>query len=226
MGLRARFCTWLVAAILAIGLVGAASIVVSGWLIDGVEQANGSRGNAVERSALGGYFGAVSAIFSGIALLLLVTALLYQQLELRLQRTELALQREELAASRNELRRSAEADMRSLHVQLTQMAMADPALAAVWTTHHDEPEPTVRQHLFANLVFSHFVLARSWGSYSDADLLAHAHGLLRNPAFRHYWDSTRSARSRLSPNSPEAQLAQLFEQAVSDLRHEPPPSTP
>ncbi|MEU9187642.1 DUF6082 family protein [Streptomyces sp. NPDC048484] len=213
------------AAVAVISIVGAASIVASGWMIDGVEQANGSRRIASERSALGDYFGAVSAIFSGLALLLLIATLVYQQRELRLQRLELSLQRGELKASRDELRRSAEADMRGLHVQLTQMAIDDPSLAEVWATSHDQSESTVRQHLFANLVFSHFLLARSWGTLSDSDLLAHAHGLLRNPVFQDYWEATRIAKSRISPDSPEAQLARIFDQALAEIRLEPPAST-
>ncbi|MFF7762398.1 DUF6082 family protein [Streptomyces griseorubiginosus] len=98
------------------GAVGAASIVVSGWLARGVEAANGDRRTAIERSSLGEYFGGVSAVFSGLALLLLVATLLLQQRELRMQRHELATQREELVSSRNELHRSAEADLRGLHV--------------------------------------------------------------------------------------------------------------
>ncbi|MEU6608890.1 DUF6082 family protein [Streptomyces shenzhenensis] len=109
-----------------------ASITVSGWLTDGVEQANGGLRKAAQRSVLGEYFGAVSAVFSGVALLLLIVTLLFQQRELHLQRQELALQREELIASRDELRRSAAADLRALPLQLTQMQMADPALAEVW----------------------------------------------------------------------------------------------
>ncbi|WP_420907347.1 DUF6082 family protein [Streptomyces scabichelini] len=76
-------------------------------------------------------------------------------------------------------------------VRFSQAWLCSLSLAAVWTTSHDEPESAVRQHLFANLVFSHFVLARSWGTFSDADLLAHAQGLLHNPVFHRYWDATR-----------------------------------
>ncbi|MEV6395856.1 hypothetical protein AB0M39_13915 [Streptomyces sp. NPDC051907] len=71
------------------------------------------------RGQVGDYFGAASAVFSGFAFLTLTIALLFQYQELRLQRGELAEQREELTQSRQELHRSAEANMRSLHVQLT-----------------------------------------------------------------------------------------------------------
>ncbi|MER6132378.1 DUF6082 family protein [Streptomyces sp. NPDC001815] len=219
-----RIASWVAGAVAMVSVVGAVSIVASGWMIEGVEQANGSRRIASERSAMGDYFGAVSAIFSGLALLLLIATLVYQQRELRLQRLELGLQRGELKASRDELRRSAEADMNGLHIQLTQMAMDDPALAEVWIASHDQSESAVRQHLFANLVFNHFLLARSWGTVSDSDLLAHAHDLLRNPAFQQYWETARTAKSRISSTSPEGRLVQLFDQALADLRREPPAS--
>ena len=214
---------WLVAAAAGIALVGAVSIVVSGWLVSGVEETNGGRHTAAERSAIGGYFGGVSAVFSGLALLLLVITLLFQQRELQMQRRELALQRDELSSSRIELHRSAEADMRALHVQLTQMVMDDPSLAAVWNDFQGEPESALRQNLFANLTFNHFVLAHSWGSQSEADLLVHARNLLRSTAFRRYWNATRAHKSELHPESAEGRVFQIFEQAFTDPGRGTPP---
>ncbi|MFF4351382.1 DUF6082 family protein [Streptomyces sp. NPDC001530] len=199
---------------------------MSGWLIDGVEQLNSDRRTAAERSALGQYFGGVSAVFSGLALLLLVVALLYQQHELRLQRQELSLQREELAASRDELRRSAASDMRSLHMQLTQMAMTDSALADVWNVFPGESDSGRRQMLFANLTFNHFVLAQSWGSFSETELLVNAHSMLRSPIFRRYWEATKGRKSQLPRESDEGRVFHFFEQALADLdRRAHPPST-
>ncbi|MER5298769.1 DUF6082 family protein [Streptomyces lasiicapitis] len=219
-------CIWLTAAAAGVALVGAVSIIVSGWLARGAEAASGSRQAAEERSALGDYFGGVSAVFSGVALLLLITTLLFQQRELQLQRRELSLQREELAASRAELHRSAEADMRALHVQLTQMAMDDPSLAAVWNDYPGESDATLRQNLFANLVFSHFVLALSWGSYSEEDLVAYARNLLNSPVFLRYWNAARASKSEVPPESPEGRLFRVFEQALADRqRGAPPPSS-
>ncbi len=153
-----RIFLWLAAALAAIVAVGAVSILLSGWLLGGVELANGTVESATKRAALGDYFGGLSAVLSGLALILLVVALLFQQHDLRLHRQELTLQREELAASRQELRRSAEADLRGLHVQLTQMAMDDPSLAEVWNDFPGEAPAATRQHLYSNLLFSHFVL--------------------------------------------------------------------
>ena len=56
-----------------------------------------------ERGQFGDLFGAVNALFSGLAFAGLYWALRLQREQLELQRTELALQREELVASRAEL---------------------------------------------------------------------------------------------------------------------------
>ncbi|MFM9371764.1 DUF6082 family protein [Streptomyces sp. Da 82-17] len=207
---------WLLASLVGILLVGAVSVVVGGWLLDGVESMNGDRQDAAERSALGDYFGGVSAVFSGLALLLLVVPLLFQQRELQLQRQELAAQRSELAASRDELRRSAAADLRALHVQLTQMQLDDPVLAEVWNDYAGEPPEVVRQNLFANLTYSHFLLASQWGEYSDEELLTHARGLVRSPVFRRYWAASRERKALLSPDSHEARMFRIFDRAVSE----------
>ncbi|MFI5687488.1 DUF6082 family protein [Streptomyces sp. NPDC051636] len=145
-GRAAALITWPVTGTAAIAAVCLASIAISSRLTDGVERMNANRRSAVERSALGEYFGGVSAVFSGLALLLLVVTLFCQR-ELRFQRQELAHQRQELIASRDELRRSATSDMRSLHVQLTQMAMNDETLADGWGGFPDEARSGRRQML-------------------------------------------------------------------------------
>lgn len=217
-----RAVAWLLTSLIGILLVGAVSVIVGGWLLDGVESINGDRQEAAERSALGDYFGGVSAVFSGLALLLLVVTLLFQQRELQLQRQELAAQRGELAASRDELHRSAAADLRALHVQLTQMQLDDPTLAEVWNDYPGEPPEVVRQNLFANLTYSHFLLASQWGEYSDQELLAHARDLVRSPAFQRYWAASRARKATLSAESHEGRLFRTFDRALADATSEDP----
>ncbi|MBV7700319.1 hypothetical protein KWI83_33420 [Streptomyces sp. TRM70350] len=173
----------------------------------------------MERSALGNYFGGMSAVFSGLALLLLVVTLLFQQRELRMQRQELALQRQELIASRDELRRSAEADLRALHVQLTQMVMDDPHLAHVWNDYPDEEPEVVRQYLFANLTFGHYLLVYKWGGITETALLEYARSLIRSPAFQRYWAASRAAKEGLPPDSDEGKLFRIIEQAIQEARN-------
>ncbi|MFG3660409.1 DUF6082 family protein [Streptomyces sp. NPDC047706] len=214
-----RFFTWGASAIAGTVLVGVASIVISGWLVTGVEEANGGRQTAMERSAIGNYFGGLSTVFSGLALILLVVTLLFQLRELRMQRQELALQRQELIASRDELHRSAEADLRALHVQLTQMVMDDPALAQVWNDYPGEEPAVVRQYLFANLTFGHYLLVYKWGGITESALLEYARSLIRSPAFQRYWAASRAAKEGLPPDSDEGRLFRIIEQAIQEARN-------
>ncbi|WP_320780891.1 DUF6082 family protein [Streptomyces sp. CRN 30] len=218
-----RFVAWAGATAVGVAVVGIASLAVSGWLIDGVERLNPDEHSAVERSSLGQYFGGVSAVFSGLALILLIVALFYQQKEIRQQREELALQRQELSASRDELRRSAAADLRALHVQLTQLAIEHPALGEVWGDYPGETDEGRRQMLFANACFGHMILAESWGNTTEAELLVNARVLLRSPVFRRYWAATRGVKSQLPPESDEGRVFRFFEQALTELDGNTPP---
>jgi Putative phage abortive infection protein len=66
----------------------------SGWFLHGEK----------ERGTFGDMFGAVNALFSGLAFASLVYTILLQKEELQLQRTELTLTRQELAGQRAELK--------------------------------------------------------------------------------------------------------------------------
>ncbi|MFF3246123.1 DUF6082 family protein [Streptomyces sp. NPDC002870] len=221
--LMRRACVWGGLSLLVIALVCAASVLVSGWLIDAVERSSGGAQAAADRSRVGDYFGAASAVFSGMALLILVVTLFLQQQELRLQRHELAEQREELASSRIELHRSAESHMRGLHVQLSRMAMEDPSLADVWNAFPASPPVVSRQHLFANLTFGHFLLAYRWGTYSEAELRAHARDLANSAPFLRYWDASRDAKRALPPESDERRLAEIFDSVIVEMATGTPP---
>lgn len=83
-----------------------------GWLVDST--------NTTDRGTFGDMFGAVNALFSGLAFATLIYTVF-------LQRRELQLQREELAATRIELQRSAaaqEASERALKAQADATAMS------------------------------------------------------------------------------------------------------
>lgn len=214
-----RFGLWAALCVLGIALVGAASVILSGWLIDAVVRANSDTEKAAERSGIGDYFGGVNSVFSGIALILLVITLVIQQHELRLQR-------QELTASRKELRRSAEADLRSLHMQLTQMQMQDLSLADVWNDYPGETELAIRQNLFANLTFCHYLLLLKWESVSENEMLVHARDLIRSPAFRRYWAASRDMKASLPPDSDERRMFLIFERAMAEADHGTPPDDP
>lgn len=78
-----------------------------------------------ERGTFGDMFGAVNALFTGLASLGMVVAILLQGEQIAMQREELKLQREELAETRRELSRAASAQEKS------QDALAMQARASV-----------------------------------------------------------------------------------------------
>ena len=106
--------------------------------------------------AVGESFGALNAIFSGLALAALVVTFWLQFKELRSQRMELSLQRESLIQSHQELHRAAEVNIRHLHVDLMKMAIDDPVLAELWPLAHTGLAPEcLRQYFYANLMLQH-----------------------------------------------------------------------
>ena len=89
---KSRLWIWIVVAI--IGVLAAWGL--SWWLI------NKNIDCSTERGTFGDMFGAVNALFSGLAFAGLIVTLLYQKEELKLQREELAQTREELKGQREE----------------------------------------------------------------------------------------------------------------------------
>jgi uncharacterized membrane protein len=108
----------LIAAVAVVWLASAALVVavLPGW---------------TERGQFGDTFGAVNALFSGLAFAGLYWALRLQREQLELQRTELSLQREELklqrqemAASREELANQVKAQQALFRASVAQIAVA------------------------------------------------------------------------------------------------------
>ena len=89
---KSRLWIWIVLAI--IGVIAAWGL--SWWLI------KKNIDCSTERGTFGDMFGAVNALFSGLAFAGLIVTLLYQKEELKLQREELAQTREELKGQREE----------------------------------------------------------------------------------------------------------------------------
>ena len=89
---KSRLLIWIVVAI--IGVLAAWGL--SWWLL------NKNIDCSTERGTFGDMFGAVNALFSGLAFAGLIVTLLYQKEELKLQREELAQTREELKGQREE----------------------------------------------------------------------------------------------------------------------------
>ncbi len=96
------------------GFVGAAVLVVAvGWGTAPWWAPSTLEG----RGQFGDWFGAVNALFSGLALAGVIVALVMQRKELGYQRKELSLTRAEMELSRGELRRQAESSERRLQFE-------------------------------------------------------------------------------------------------------------
>jgi len=74
---------------------------------------------------VGDSFGAINALFSGLAFVGLIFTIYLQKNELRLQREELKLQRAELKENREQLRRSAEAQEKTENLIKKQLKLAN-----------------------------------------------------------------------------------------------------
>jgi hypothetical protein len=162
-------------------------------------------------SAVRQSFESINAVFSGLAFFALIVTFWMQLRGLQIQRTELAMQREALTRSNAELHRSAEAELRMLHIELTKLSIADPALAEVWPKLRPDltPEQT-RQYLFANLVYQHFRLALQIGQYGDDEILIHLRYVFSSPVMRDFWaDSINSRTQSVLPDTEEGRFMQL-----------------
>ncbi len=80
--------------------------------------------NWAARGQFGDMFGAVNALFSGLAFAGLIFTIFLQRRELALQREELKLQREEMAKSRDELARQAKVQEQNLLATIAQLKIA------------------------------------------------------------------------------------------------------
>ena len=86
----------------------AAAFVIAVWLISWA-LITWQLGNPDKPGVFGDMFGAVNALFSGLAFAGIIVAILMQRRDLEIQREELRLQREELVLQREEMARASNA---------------------------------------------------------------------------------------------------------------------
>jgi hypothetical protein len=146
-----------------------------------------------------------------------------QRQEMRLQRTELELQRNEMHRSAGELHRTAEAELRRLHMQLLKMSIDDPELAEVWPEYAPGLSAKQnRQYLYANLMYSHFMLVHKLGMASDREMLGHLRYIIGTPIFRDYWEAARHMRAEMDSGTHEDQFAALVDEALTQINAQVP----
>lgn len=100
--------------------IGAALIVVTIWLYN-VYIYPLSVEDLATRAQVGDSFGAVNALFSGLAFAGLIYTIMMQRKELQLQREELAMQRQEMRDSRGELERQNQIQKAQAEIMIAQV---------------------------------------------------------------------------------------------------------
>lgn len=139
------------------------------------------------RGQFGDMFGAVNALFSGMAMAGVVYAIF-------LQKEELQLQRQELRAQRQEMSRTVSTQLRQLHLGIQSMAIEYPELATVWA-HPDDSSISFAQHAYVNLVLSHWEMQYLEGILNEAQIRESLNAQLsKNEHFREFWKFAHSHR--------------------------------
>lgn len=93
----------------------------------------------------GDQFGAVNALFSGLAFLGLIVTITFQTRDLRLQTEALKLQIEEFKEQKEEMRRTAEAQEQANHIKLGEMRLSISRMKVELNFRRAESEPTLLQ---------------------------------------------------------------------------------
>lgn len=150
----------------AIGLVVISPLALGG--LSGLAQ------NWDRLSLIGQTYGAASALLSVIALVGVAASLIFQSRELKSAR---------------------EQTLRMSHSEFMRLAMEDPLYAEIWAPLNPPGNFSVqRQHMYVNLVISHWEMEYVLGNMTDEHLRAIAHGVFSTAAGRRYWQYARPTR--------------------------------
>jgi hypothetical protein len=206
------------ALLLSVAFVG--TILLAGIGMVALVTAEGSTDTWARWSNAGQAFGVLTAVLSALALAALLVTFWLQLQELKSQRIELCQQRELLADAKSALHRSAEAELRSLHSDLTRMAIEDSELAEVWPALQPGLTPSRnRQYLYANLILQHSWLSYRLGEFTEAEMRSHLRYLFTSPLFRAFWEAVQEQRGALLvPGTDEFRFDQIAGEVFNDTR--------
>lgn len=124
-------------------------------------------------SNIGQTYGAASALLSVLALLGVAVSLVMQARESR--------------AAREQARRA-------LHFELLRMAMDDPFYLAVWGPFAPSDKDLYREHMYANLIVSHWQTDWDVGTLDEEHLREISAVFFQGPAGHRFWGNTRDMR--------------------------------
>ncbi|MGW0421929.1 DUF6082 family protein [Streptomyces sp. NPDC003015] len=108
-------------------------------------------------------------------------------------------------------------DYQRLQLGLLERAIDDPELAQVLSTFEVESPTHLRQHLFANALYSNALFGYRIGVATLEELHGHLRVLCRSALFRRYWESTRPHRASLKDDSEEGRIGRMVDNLIRDL---------
>jgi hypothetical protein len=120
-------------------------------------------------------------------------------------------------AVRAEKLRAGLVDYQRLQLGLLERAIDDPELAQVLSTFEAESPTHLRQHLFANALYSNALFGYRIGVATLEELHGHLRVLCRSDLFRKYWESTRPHRASLKGDSEEGRIGRMVDNLIRDL---------
>jgi hypothetical protein len=173
MGRGPRPLLWF--AIVLACLLVVAGIALSPLLLDAFD---GTPFKTIHRrSELGSTYGAAAAVISGLALLAVARSMRSQRQEAHAARVN---------------------NSRVLHVELLRMALDDEtgALIDAWGPFAEDDRTVRRQHLYVNLILSHWQMAYVLGDLSDDALRRNSAQLFAGEPARRFWTSARGPREQ------------------------------
>lgn len=150
----------------------------------------------------GDMFGAVNALFSGLAFAGVVYAIFLQQ--------------QSIEAQRQDTKKATGASRRQLHIELQRLAIDDPELQAVWGYGEIGTHRLRKQHAYVNLVLSHWENDFINGDLSEDKLKVVVGRYIGEPHFNAFWSRTREFRHSSAAADAEG-MSLRFHQVVDAL---------
>jgi len=151
-------------------------------------------------SLIGQTYGAASALLSVIALTGVGASLIFQARENRANR---------------------EQALRTSHAELMRLAMDDPLYGEIWAPLNPPGSPDVqRQHMYVNMVISHWEMEYGLGALNDQHLRIIARGVFSTSAGHRYWQVARPVRMVSSDGRRERRFHQILDEEHDNAQRE------
>lgn len=143
-------------------------------------------------SFIGQSYGAASTILSGLALLSVGFSIFLQV---------------------SDARKNREQGMRMLHLELLRMSLESPQYLECWGAFSSSSSPDVRrQHIYTNLIVSHWQTAFEVGYLNEAELRVMSKRFFAGEVGREFWNESRVARFASAPKGE----SRLFMEILDD----------